>query len=198
MKAMKKLLSLLLVGVMLFGMVACSQNPQQNPTTVPNDTKPPVSSDKATYTVKLTTAGGMALGGYQVMIYKDAACTDIETMGTTDQNGNVPFSLKKDTKYYIKLDNNTLKGYDLQPYYEFNGTTANITLTSSLIQGESVTSATAATTATSTTRKQPASNGKGGDTPKPFPWLIVGILAALLMGGGVVLCFYLRERTPRA
>lgn len=142
MKAMKKLLSLLLVGIMLFGMVACSKNPQQNPTTVPNDTKPPVSSEKATYTVKLTTAGGMALGGYQVLIYDDPACdaSDIVDLGTTDQNGNVPFSLKKDTKYYIKLDNNALKGYDLQPYYEFNGTTANITLTSSLIQGESVTS----------------------------------------------------------
>ena len=140
MKAMKKLLSLLLVGVMLLGMAACAE-PQQNQTTAPGTTGgAPSSSEKATYTVKLTSAGGMALSGYSVMIYKDAACNDIETVGTTDQNGNVTFSLKKDMKHYIKLDSNGLKGYDLQPYYEFNGTTANITLTSSLIQGESVSS----------------------------------------------------------
>ena len=62
---------------------------------------------------------------------------------------------------------------------------------------ESAASTTKATT-TSTTQKQPTSTDKGGDTPKPFPWLVVGILAALVIGGGVVLFFYLRKRTPHA
>ena len=92
------------------------------------------------YFVQVRSAGGMALPDCQVMIFLDKECTDIETMGSTDQNGNATFTLKKDTAYYIKLYDVALKGYDLQPYYEFNGTSANITLTSAVIRGESVTS----------------------------------------------------------
>ena len=140
MKVTKRILSLLLVCVMLFALAACN-DPQDGTTGSTAPTGGNVSSDKGTYTVKLSTAGGMALAGYQVMIYDDPACgnANIVDAGTTDENGNVKFSLKKGGKYYIQLDAAKLKGYDLKDYYEFNGTTAEVVLTSSLIQGESVT-----------------------------------------------------------
>lgn len=140
MKATKRILSLLLVCVMLFALAACN-DPQDGTTGSTAPTGGNVSSDKGTYTVKLSTAGGMALAGYQVMIYDDPACgnANIVDAGTTDENGNAKFSLKKGGKYYIQLDAAKLRGYDLKDYYEFNGTTAEVVLTSSLIQGESVT-----------------------------------------------------------
>lgn len=134
MKATKRILSLLLVCAMLFALAACA-NPQDS-TTVPTTTGNNVSSDKGTYTVKLTTAGGMALAGYQVLIYADKECTDSVDAGTTDDNGSVKFSLKKGGEYYIQLNATALKGYDVKDYYEFDGTTANLTLTSSVIEGE--------------------------------------------------------------
>ena len=139
MKVTKRILSLLLVGAMLFALAACT-DPQDGTTGVPGTTGNPVSSDRGNYTVKLTTAGGMALSGYQVLIYADEACTEPVDLGTTDSNGSVTFSLKKGGEYFIKLDANTLKGYDVQDHYKFDGYTADLTLTSSLIQGESLTS----------------------------------------------------------
>ena len=139
MKILKKTLSLLLVFAMVFALAACGEDPAPT-TTAP--TQNPVSADKSTYTVKLTTAGGMALSGHQVMVYSDAACTDLLEVGTTDANGNASWSLAKGGQYYFKLDDTQLKGYDVKDSYAFNGTTANITLTSSLIQGEDFTSGT--------------------------------------------------------
>lgn len=139
MKVMKKILSLLLVFAMLFALGACGKEP--DPTTTAA-TAGGDGVDKSSYTVKLTTAGGMALAGYQVLVYADEACTDLVEMGTTDTKGSVSWSLKKDTQYYFKLDSTQLQGYDLKESYAFNGTSAKITLTSSLIQGESVESST--------------------------------------------------------
>lgn len=138
MKVMRKILSLLLVGAMLFALAAC-KDPQDGTTGVPGTTNgSDPSANKATYTVKLTTAGGMALAGYQVLIYDDPSCSNsnIVEMGTTDSKGAVSWSLTKGKEYYIQLDDSALKGYDLKPYYTFNGTSANLTLTSSLIKGE--------------------------------------------------------------
>ena len=115
MKVTKRILSLLLVGAMLFALAACT-DPQDGTTGVPGTTGNPVSSDRGNYTVKLTTAGGMALSGYQVLIYADEACTEPVDLGTTDSNGSVTFSLKKGGEYFIKLDANTLKGYDVQDH----------------------------------------------------------------------------------
>ena len=140
MNAMKKILSLLLVFAMLFALGACGEDP--NPTTVPTTQGDPADADKSTYTVKLTTAGGMALANYQVLVYADEACTDLVDLGTTDSKGSVSWSLKKDKQYYFKLDDTQLQGYDLQESYAFNGTKANITLTSSLIKDQSVNAAT--------------------------------------------------------
>ena len=139
MKMTKRILSLLLVCAMMLAMVACT-DPQDGTTGVPGTTgNGNTSADRGNYTVKLTTAGGMALAGYQVMIYADEACTDIVETGNTADDGTVKFSLKKDGKYYIKLDESKLKGYDLKPYYQFDGFNANLTLTSSVVKGESVT-----------------------------------------------------------
>lgn len=142
MKVTKRILSLLLVFLMLFAMAGCVTTPDET-TAAPGTTgNPGANVDKGTYTVKLTTAGGMALSGYQVLIYDDPACKaeNIVDMGKTDENGNAKFTLKKNGEYYIQLDKAMLKGYDVKEYYEFDGTTADLTLTSALIQGESVSS----------------------------------------------------------
>ena len=139
MKILKKTLSLLLVFAMVFAMAACGEDPQPS-STAPSQGN--VGTEKSTYTVKLTTAGGMALSGYQVMIYGDEACTDLLDVGTTDANGNASWSLDKGGKYYFKLDDTQLQGYDVQDSYAFNGTSATVKLTSALIQGEDVASGT--------------------------------------------------------
>ena len=140
MKVTKRILSLLLVCATLLALAAC-QNPQDATTTPGTTGGNNVSSDVGTYTVKLTTAGGMALANQQVRVYRDEAGTDLVNALNTDANGKVTFSLKKGDKYYIMLDDAKLKGYDVQPYYTFDGMNANLTLTSSLIQGEDPASA---------------------------------------------------------
>lgn len=136
MKVTKRILSLLLVLTMLFALAACDKPADTTGATNPSTTGGDISSGKSNYTVKLETAGGMALAGYQVNVYSDEACSDLVDTGTTDSKGTVSWSLKKDTQYYFRLDDTQLKGYDLKNVYAFSGTTTNVTLTSSLIQGE--------------------------------------------------------------
>jgi len=135
MKVTKRILSLLQVFAMLFALAACNDQPGET-TGTPGTTGGNASADKATYTVQLETAGGMVLSGYQVMVYADEACQDMVDMGTTDNKGSVSWSLKKDGKYYFKLDDTQLKGFDVQDVYAFSNKTVKVTLTSSLIQGE--------------------------------------------------------------
>lgn len=137
MKVTKRILSLLLALTMLFALAACKEPADTTGATNPGATGGNgASSDKGNYTVKLETAGGMALVGYQINVYSDEACQNLVDIGTTDSKGTASWSLKKDAQYYFQLDNSQLKGYDVKNVYAFSGATTKVTLTSALIQGE--------------------------------------------------------------
>lgn len=138
---MKKSLSLLLVFAMLFALTACVDPQDSSSTAGSHSSGGTATGTNGTYTVKLTTEGGMALSGYQVVVYGDEAKTDPVDLGTTDENGNVKFNLPKGKDYYVELDASKLKGYDLQEVYAFNGTTLDLTLKSSLITDDSLSNA---------------------------------------------------------
>ncbi len=93
------------------------------------------------YTVTVKTQGGMALSGVAVYIYADKSLKDMKQYGETDENGKVSFQLPDSKKYAITLSG-APKGYQVEDYYSFNGTSASITLTSSLIKDTNLSSAT--------------------------------------------------------
>ncbi|MBE5939030.1 MAG: redoxin domain-containing protein [Lachnospiraceae bacterium] len=93
-----------------------------------------------TYSVSVKTAGGMVMSGIDVYIYADSTLTDLKNFATTDENGTASISLKEDSKYVVALSG-IPKGYDVAASYPFDGTTAAITLTSSLIKDEDISTA---------------------------------------------------------
>lgn len=133
MKNSKKILSLLLALAMVFSMAACGggEGTEESTTTA--------SGDKTSYTVSVKSAGGMALSGIDVYVYADDSLTDMKDYGQTDENGAVSFSLAQSDSYAITLTG-VPKGYDVAQCYALN-TKTQITLTSSLITGESLSGA---------------------------------------------------------
>lgn len=137
MKKMTRLLSLLLAVAMVCSMfAACGE------TKDPNDTEPtdnPSSGETGTYSVSVETAGGMKMEGITVYIFRDEAKKDMVDYGETDKNGKASFNLPKDGTYYIGLEGFG-KGYDVKDYYTFTGNAAEISVKSSLITSESLSS----------------------------------------------------------
>lgn len=139
MKEIKKMLSLILAVAMVLSMVAmfagCNNNPD---TTDPSDsTGNGVSGETGTYVVKVKTIGGMAMSDINVYIYEDG---ELKNMGKTDADGKASFDLPKSENYVVDLEG-VPEGYDVKESYPFTGNTANITLVSSLIKGESLSGA---------------------------------------------------------
>ena len=130
MNVFKKIVSLLLVAVMLVSVLAgCQGN---------GDTVEETGSGVAgTYTVNVKTAGGMAMADLDVYVYADKGLTDMKAFGKTDANGSVSMSLDGKNTYYISVTG-APKGYQVEESYSFNGTSANITLQSAVVQGESM------------------------------------------------------------
>ncbi len=150
MKKTVRILSFLLALVMLLTVsTACGDDKKKEDkkpgkVTVNNsgDTKPTGdSSTGGNYTVSVKTAGGMPLVGVDVYVYADSTLSDMKDARKTDDNGLVSFDLPSDGDYAITLEGIN-KGYDKKDYYSFNGNTAVITLTSSLITGEDLSSMT--------------------------------------------------------
>lgn len=139
MKISKKLLSLLLAGVMLLSVASvftgCGKDPvgNENPTD-------PVNGESGSYTVSVKTAGGMPMSGVAAYIYADATLSDLKDYGETDENGTVSFNLPVGTDYAIDLES-VPDGYQVAESYAFSGTKAEITLTSALIEGENLSGA---------------------------------------------------------
>lgn len=93
------------------------------------------------YTVTVKTAGGMAMEKVAVYVYTDDSLSDLILFKETDAEGKVTFDLAASDKYAITLSG-APKGYKVEKSYKFAGTSALITLTSSLIAGESLAGAT--------------------------------------------------------
>ena len=135
MRIMKKITSILLLAAMLFSMAACGGATAQ-------PTEPAVeSSSTAIYTVTVETAGGMAMSGLDVYVYADSTLADLKKFGQTDENGQISFELAESNAYAVALSG-VPKGYELADSYAFDGKTARISLTSSLIKDESLSGAT--------------------------------------------------------
>ena len=132
---MKRVLSLLLIVAMLCSMAACGGEPAEQPT------EAAVSTETAIYTVTVETAGGMMMPGLDVYIYADNTLSDLKQFGQTNENGQISFEMPKSDSYAVTLSG-VAKGYELAESYAFNGNTARITLTSSLIKDESLSGAT--------------------------------------------------------
>jgi len=135
MKNLTKFMSLLLAVAMVLSMVACQ--PQQNPTTSPSNTtgsKPagPNTGDKATYVVKVQTAGGMPLEKVDISIHSDGKLIEY---GATSADGTGSFTLPTGKEYTVELGN-VPAGYIKQDSYNFNGNSCVITLGSEVIKGE--------------------------------------------------------------
>ena len=90
-----------------------------------------------TYTVSIHTAGGMALPDLDVYIYSDATLTDLVQFGKTDANGQLSVTMAEKDAYVIVLSG-VARGYQQEEAYAFTDGHAEIILTSSVIQGESL------------------------------------------------------------
>ncbi len=89
------------------------------------------SENSASYTVKLTTKGGMPMADTTVYIWEDDS---IVTSSKTDETGMAYFSLDKDGDYSVKL--NVPKGYSTQSFYQFTNRKLELVLESSLLPAE--------------------------------------------------------------
>ena len=130
MNCIKKLLSLLLVAVMVMSMAACGNGE----TTVETQA---VSAETATYTVSVSSRGGMKLEGVDVYIYADSTLTDLKQYGQTNSDGAASFTMEQSSDYAIVLSG-TPNGYEVDQSYAFKGNSANISLNSAVIQGENL------------------------------------------------------------
>lgn len=103
------------------------------------------SSNKSTggkteYTVTIETAGGMAMSEVDVYIYDGSDLENMQEFAKTNEEGKATFNLGKSSDYAIVLTG-VPKGYEVEKYYEFDGESAKIELTSSLIQDEDLSTA---------------------------------------------------------
>ena len=132
---LKKILPLLLALAVVLSMAGCVSNEPPTETTSGEPVK------KAEYSVSLKTLGGMALAGIDVYAYADSTLGELLEAGKTDENGMARFSLPAGGKPVVVLSG-VPEGYDVAPYYAFDGSAAVITLSSALVTGESLSSAT--------------------------------------------------------
>ena len=96
--------------------------------------------DPVTYTLSLKHQSGSTLSGIDVYIYADSTLTDMVAYGATDEQGCAVFSLQESNTYAVVLSG-LPRGYEVREYYSFSGTAADITVSSSLIPGESLSGA---------------------------------------------------------
>ncbi len=100
-----------------------------------------VTGQTAEHTVSVKTAGGMAMSEIKVDIYKDDTLADMIDFAKTGETGEVSFTLATGGNYAIVVSG-APKGYAVEKSYRFNGTHADIVLTSSLVTDEELSTAT--------------------------------------------------------
>ncbi len=128
-----RLTALLMVLCMLVSFAACKKDP--------NGGGDVATGEPTSYTVSVTTAGGMALSDIDVYIYTDESRENMQDYAKTNAEGTVTFNMPGSDKYAIVLSG-VKKGYDVKESYAFEGTSASIVLTSSLIADEDLSAAT--------------------------------------------------------
>ena len=134
MNRFKKLLSMLLAVAIMLSLVACGGNES----TVETEA---TAGETGTYTVSVKSAGGMIMEGVDIYVYADNTLADLKQYGETNAEGIATFTMEKSSDYAIVVSG-APDGYAVETSYAFNGNSAQITLTSSLIQGETLSGAT--------------------------------------------------------
>ncbi len=149
MKKTKKILALLLALTLLFGatvgLLSSCGDPEDDgdPCTHVDadkngecddcgETVEVTPTEKTTYTVSVTTVGGMPLEGATVIVYTDSTLDDMEGYASTDANGMARLSLYPGNGYAIEISG-VPDGYEVEDYYSFTGTSAAIKLASRVL-----------------------------------------------------------------
>lgn len=127
MKKFKKSLCILLALALMLSMAACAK---EDPTG--QETTPTGTVTTGTYHVSIQSQGGMALSGIDVYVYSGSEHDTMEQYGQTDEKGQITFDMPIRNDYAITLSG-VPRGYAVEPSYTFDGNSALITLTSSLI-----------------------------------------------------------------
>ncbi len=130
---MKRILALLLVLAMVFSMSMTLTGCKNDEVT--NDSSEEVTGEVGTYNVSITSAGGMILPDLDVLIYADDTLSDLKDAARTDEEGNASFKLPKSDSYAVVVSG-APEGYQVEDSYSFSGNTANIQLTSQLVDGD--------------------------------------------------------------
>ena len=134
MNKFKKILSMVLAFAMMLSMAACGGNEAAPETEA-------AAGETGTYYVSVQSAGGMPLAGVDIYLYADDTLADLKQYGETDAEGNATFTMEKSDSYAVVVSG-APKGYAVDASYKFNGNSADITLTSSVIKGENLAGAT--------------------------------------------------------
>lgn len=93
-------------------------------------------SGKVEYTVSVKSIGGRPISGLTFHIFEG---DDLVAYGKTDENGVGTVQLIPSEGYTVELSASDLEGYTVEERYAFNGKTANIVLTSSVIADSDLT-----------------------------------------------------------
>ena len=150
MKKSMRILSFLLAMVMLLALAtACGddkEKPQKTGSADINNANGGGSGSgtAGNYIVNVKTSGGMPMVGVDVYVYADSDLSEMKDARKTDENGRATFNLPASKNYAVTLES-VPKGYDKKASYSFSGNTANITLNSSLITDEDLSSVSAQT-----------------------------------------------------
>ena len=86
---------------------------------------------KVTYTINISSVGGMAFASHPVYIHDTNDRGEILDYGQTDANGNVEFTLDPNGEYAVVVD--FPDGYNGQKYYPLVSTKLDIKVTSELL-----------------------------------------------------------------
>ena len=98
MENFKKLLSVILAVAMVFALAGCTGGETTEPTS--GTEAQAQQGEKTTHTVKVQTAGGMALNEIDVYVYADNTLADMKDYGRTNENGEVTFGYDEATITY--------------------------------------------------------------------------------------------------
>lgn len=99
------------------------------------------SGGSSEYSVSVKAEGGRALAEVDVYVYSNDSLEDMLDYKKTSEEGKVSFNLAESSDYAVVLSG-APKGYDVAESYKFDGKKAEITLKSSLITDEDLSTTT--------------------------------------------------------
>ena len=125
MSKMKKMMAFFLVLAVVLGVCAgCGKKKENAPAGE--------VVEAGTYTVTVKSAGGLPLSGVAVSVFADDTLADMKAYNETNEEGVATMQLEGGDNYAFTLTS-VPKGYTTEPFYRFEGTNTEITLTSSVI-----------------------------------------------------------------